>query len=88
MKIKTSVGVALIIFILVFGNIIAFGFLGSKNNDKDNVLLNYTTGNNVNSDNKTKVNTTNNPSVTPTPASTPSPKPRPMPSPPPVTMAS
>lgn len=85
MKLKTSVGVALVIFILVFGNIIAFGLLSSKNSAGKEPPLSYnSTNENSNSlNNKTKVSTTNN---NPTSVSKPTPAPRPRPAP--VTMAS
>ena len=91
MKIKIYVGVALVIFIFVFGNIIAFGLLGSKSNiDKEN-LLNYSNENNGSLSNKDKINITNDNPPTEKPAinNTPTPPaPKPKSSPPPVTRAS
>jgi hypothetical protein len=86
-NIKTSVGVALVIFILVFGNIIAFGILGSKNAIDKNIPLNYinNSGNDNSLNNKTKTSTTNNPTPVPKPIV---PAPKPKPTPPPVTRAS
>jgi hypothetical protein len=60
MKIKIAVGIALVIFVLIVGNILAFGLLGGKNTSNINNNLNYVPQNTLSSDNKTPINTTNN----------------------------
>lgn len=88
MKIKTAVGVALIIFILIFGNIIAFGYFGIKLTKYDNPVNYSNTSESSANKEKTKVNSTTdiNQTVNNTKTQTNTTKPKPVP--PPVTRAS
>jgi hypothetical protein len=87
-KLRMAVGISLVVFILVFGNIIAFGLLSQKNTIKQDNPLTYNNESSNSLTNKTKVSTTtnNNPPAKPAPVPTPTPRPKPMP--PPVTRAS
>ena len=89
-KLRMAVGISLVVFILVFGNIIAFGLLSQKNTIKQYNPLTYNNESSNSLNNKTKVSTTtnNNPTSVSKPTPVPTPTPRPKPMPPPVTRAS
>ncbi len=90
MNLKKAVGISLIIFILVFGNIIAFGYFGTKLTKVENPINSSSSENTTNLENKTKVNSSANISKTvinETKNQT-TVTPKPTPSPPPVTRAS